>query len=66
MIQIDGKTIEANAEQVTYIQEWKAEIAKEKEIKEQQAIANAQAKASAEAKLAALGLTAEDLKALGL
>lgn len=34
--------------------------------KEAEATAQAAAKASAEAKLAALGLTAEDLKALGL
>jgi hypothetical protein len=36
------------------------------EIKKAEAEAKAQAKATAEAKLAALGLTTEDLKALGL
>jgi len=38
----------------------------EAELKAQQDAAKAQAKASAEAKLAALGLTADDLRALGL
>jgi hypothetical protein len=37
-----------------------------KAIKDAEAEAKAQAKATAEAKLAALGLTTEDLKALGL
>ena len=66
MIQIDGETIEANAQQVAYIEEWKAQVVAEKAIREQK-LADAEiAKNAAQGKLAALGLTAEDLKALGL
>jgi hypothetical protein len=41
-------------------------IASEKERHEQRILTEKQAKAAAEAKLAALGLTTDDLKALGL
>jgi ribosomal protein L14E/L6E/L27E len=44
---------------------WNAEVTKNLERKELESQAQA-AKAAAEAKLAALGLTTEDLKALGL
>jgi hypothetical protein len=61
MIQIDGETIEANAEQVAYIEEWKAEVAAEKAVKEQELAANAEAKS---ALLAKLGITDEEAKLL--
>ena len=61
MIQIDGETIEANAEQVAYIEEWKAEMAAEKAVKKQEAAANAEAKA---ALLAKLGISADEAKLL--
>ena len=47
-------------------EEYEAGFAQYDAWKAEQDAAKAQAKASAEAKLAALGLTAEDLKALGL
>jgi len=47
------------------IQSW-AEAAYAKELKAQEAESQAAKKTAAEAKLAALGLTADDLKALGL
>jgi len=46
--------------------EFEAAFAKVDEIKAQEATAAAAAKATAEAKLSALGLTLDDLKALGL
>jgi hypothetical protein len=46
--------------------EYEAGFAKYDALQAQQDAAKAQAKASAEAKLAALGLTSDDLKALGL
>lgn len=49
----------------TTIAEW-ADARLEKETKAAEAQAKATAKAAAEAKLAALGLTTEDLQALGL
>ena len=45
--------------------QWETDRAQEAQ-RQAEAEAKAQAKASAEAKLAALGLTADDLKALGL
>jgi hypothetical protein len=47
-------------------EEYQAGFAQYDTWKAEQDAAKAQAKASAEAKLAALGLTADDLKALGL
>jgi hypothetical protein len=61
-----GVEREANAEEIAQIEkDWKngEESAARKKQLEEQRIA---AKAAAEAKLAALGLTADDLKALGL
>jgi hypothetical protein len=61
MIQIDGETIEANADQVAYIEEWKAEVAAEKAVKEQELAANAEGKS---ALLDKLGITADEAKLL--
>jgi hypothetical protein len=61
-----GVEREANAEEIAQIEkDWKngEESAARKKQLEEQRIA---AKAAAEAKLTALGLTADDLKALGL
>jgi hypothetical protein len=59
-----GETIERemNAEELT---QWEADKAKAQKVKEAE-IAAEQAKTNAQAKLNALGLTTEDLKALGL
>jgi len=61
----EGITFEPSCEPFTKA-EYEAAFAQVDAWKIQQSDAKAQAKASAEAKLAALGLTAEDLKALGL
>ena len=72
MIQIDNALSGESVvrEMTTQEQEQlEAEVAaneQQKEIKEQQKAEAAAKKAAAEAKLEALGLTAEDLKALGL
>ncbi len=57
--QISGEEYQAT------IQSW-AEATYAKELKAQEAATLTETKANAEAKLAALGLTADDLKALGL
>jgi len=61
-----GETVDIERDETTA--EIKAREAKEKElaIKLAEAEAKAQAKAIAEGKLAALGLTIDDLRALGL
>jgi hypothetical protein len=59
-------TREMNAKELA---QWEADIAyyaEKAELAKAEAEAKAQAKAAAEAKLAALGLTAQDLAALGL
>ncbi len=69
--QIDAQTgieevIDADAQTIAEIEETRAARLAEKEA-EAQALADSQAaKENAGAKLAALGLTADDLKALGL
>jgi hypothetical protein len=62
-----------NKEDIVYLEcqpitnaEWASALANYETLKEEKASQLAAAKASAEAKLAALGLTADDLKALGL
>jgi len=54
-----------DAEYAVYEADQAKELAKQNEAKEQ-AEARAEAKATAEGKLAALGLTTDDLRALGL
>jgi len=61
-VQIDDEIRDATPEEVAIIVNEKAELEQRKAETE----AKAQAKATAEAKLAALGLTSDDLKALGL
>jgi hypothetical protein len=59
-------TREMNAEELA---QWEADVAAyaaKAELAKAEAESKAQAKAAAEAKLAALGLTSDDLKALGL
>ena len=63
--EVDGYTDLTVAEYEEQIAQWAdARLAKEAQLAEAESIA--QAKKDAEAKLAALGLTADDLKALGL
>ena len=57
---------ELNAEELAQQQIDEANIAAAKAIADAKAEAEAQAKAAAESKLAALGLTTNDLRALGL
>jgi 3-phenylpropionate/cinnamic acid dioxygenase small subunit len=61
-VQIDDEIRDATPEEVAIIENEKEQL--EQRIAE--AEARAAAKAAAEAKLGALGLTADDLKALGL
>jgi hypothetical protein len=61
MIQIDGETIEANAEQVAYIEEWKAEVASQKSAKDKDLADKEIAK---ESLLTKLGITADEAKLL--
>jgi hypothetical protein len=61
-VQIDDLIRDANADEIAAIESQKAELAAQRA----EAEAKAEAKASAQAKLAALGLTVEDLTALGL
>ncbi len=61
-VQIDDLVRDATAEEIAEIELQKTELAAQKA----EAEAKAQSKASAQAKLAALGLTVEDLQALGL
>jgi hypothetical protein len=58
--------IELTPAEVEQFEEMYKESAEKSKVSEAEAEAKAEAKASAEAKLAALGLTADDLKALGL
>jgi len=61
-VQIDDEVRDATAEEIAEIKANQAEVkARQAEIE-----AKAQAKVAAQAKLAALGLTVEDLSALGL
>jgi hypothetical protein len=65
-IQIDDTKREATPEELEAIENWRKDVAaNEKRIAQEKQLAK-QAKASAEAKLIALGLTIDDLKALGL
>jgi len=61
-IQIDDEVRNATADEITEIEANQAEV----KVREADAKAKAQAKTAAQAKLAALGLTVEDLQALGL
>ena len=61
-VQIDDLVRDATAEEIAFFEELKA---KETALKAE-AEAKATAKTAAQAKLAALGLTVEDLQALGL
>jgi hypothetical protein len=61
-IQIDDLVRDATPEEIIIIQAREAEAI----AKEQAEAAKAQAKATAQAKLAALGLTTDELRALGL
>lgn len=61
-VQIDDLVRDATTEEIAFFEDLKAkETAKQVEAK-----AKAEAKAAAQAKLASLGLTVEDLTALGL
>jgi len=62
LIQIDDEVREMNDDEFENYQTITAEI----DARKAEAEAKAEAKASAQAKLAALGLTVEDLQALGL
>ena len=61
-IQIDDKVRNATVDEIAKIEAHQAEV----EAIQAEAQAKAQAKVAAQAKLAALGLTVEDLSALGL
>ena len=61
-VQIDDLVRDATPEEIEAIEKVKAESL----AQEQALLAKNDAKAAAEAKLAALGLTTDDLKALGL
>jgi hypothetical protein len=61
-VQIDDEIRDATPQEVALIENEKAEL----EQRKAEAEAKAAAKAAAEAKLEALGLTTEDLQALGL
>ena len=61
-VQIDDLVRDATADEIAVIESQKAEL----ESQKAEAEAKATAKAAAQAKLAALGLTVEDLQALGL
>jgi regulator of protease activity HflC (stomatin/prohibitin superfamily) len=65
---ITGETVEVvlSDEEIAEILKEQAEAQAEKEAKQAEAETKAQAKATAEGKLAALGLTTDDLRALGL
>jgi hypothetical protein len=61
MIQIDGQVIEADAEQVQYLADWKSDIAADKAAREADLTAEATAKS---ALLDRLGITADEAKLL--
>jgi len=65
-IGIDDERIEATGQELQDILDYRAKKKLLKEALEAEAEAKAEAKAAAQAKLAALGLTVEDLQALGL
>jgi len=65
-IQIDDTKREATLEELEVIENWRKDIAaNDKRIAKEKQLAQ-EAKSVAEAKLIALGLTIDDLKALGL
>ena len=64
-VQIDDEKIEATGAALTEYLEYKAMIENAAITAEANAKAKAKAKASAQAKLAALGLTADEITALG-
>lgn len=65
-IQIDNAKREATLEELEAIENWRKDVAANQErIAKEKQLAE-QAKALAEAKLVALGLTLDDLRALGL
>jgi hypothetical protein len=61
-VQIDDEVRNATADEIAQIEAHQAEV----EARKAEAEAKATAKEAAQAKLAALGLTVEDLQALGL
>jgi len=61
-VQIDDLVRDANADEIAAIELQKAELAAQRT----EAETKAEAKLTAQAKLASLGLTVEDLEALGL
>lgn len=65
-IGIDDERIEATGQELQDILDYRASKKSHKEAVEAEIEAKAAAKAAAQAKLAALGLTVEDLQALGL
>ena len=65
-IGVDDERIEATGQALQDILDYRASKKLLKEAAEAELEAKAQAKAAAQAKLAALGLTVEDLQALGL
>jgi hypothetical protein len=62
----DGETIEITGDELADLLAIREEYAARKEAEGKEKLDKAAAKAAAEAKLAALGLDADDLKALGL
>ena len=67
IVEINCETGEETIREATKAEKDAAKLRKEQfETEQAEAEAKAQAKAAAEAKLTALGLTTEDLKALGL
>jgi len=65
-ITIDGETIEATGQALKDVLDHQAKCKAEAELAQAETEMKAAAKAAAQAKLAALGLTVEDLQALGL
>ena len=65
-VNVDGVDIEATGQVLQDILEYQAKCKAEADAKLAEAEAKAEAKAAAQAKLAALGLTVDDLQALGL
>ena len=65
-INVDGVDIEAKGEVLQEILDFQAKCKAEADAREAEAQVKAAAKATAQSKLAALGLTVEDLQALGL
>lgn len=65
-VNVDGVDIEAKGEVLQEILDFQAKCKAEEDALKAKAEAKAEAKAAAQAKLATLGLTVEDLTALGL